>query len=80
MKQKRQGLFKIYKVMVYFSLISGWCTIRPAGVPQTKNSPPQTNKGWGFCSTHPSQENCNGRIETKVQRYCYLLTSVQNNV
>lgn len=42
----------------------GWCTTRQAGVKE--NVRPTATKGWGFCSTDPSQENCNGYIIPKV--------------
>lgn len=41
----------------------GWCTIRNPGVFENENEKPQPDSGWGFCSTNPSQEDCNnGRI------------------
>ena len=48
----------------YFVLFKGWCTTRHAGV--RENSRPDATNGWGFCSTDPSQENCNGEIKTKA--------------
>ena len=40
----------------------GWCTIRRSGVDD--NEQPQADSGWGFCSTDPSQEDCNGYISS----------------
>jgi hypothetical protein len=39
----------------------GWCSTRRSGV--FENKVPETNSGWGFCSTDQSQENCNTRIK-----------------
>ena len=41
----------------------GWCTIRKPGI--FRNEKPQTSTGWGFCSTDPSQEECNGAITSE---------------
>ena len=42
----------------------GWCTIRKSGVFENEN--PEANSGWGFCSTDPSQEECNGKIPPDI--------------
>ena len=49
-------------------IFPGWCTTRQAGV--NENVRPTPTKGWGFCATDPSQENCNGYITPKVSISC----------
>ena len=43
----------------------GWCTIRQPGVSENKR--PQSNSGWGFCSTDDSQKECNGAITSEEE-------------
>ena len=45
----------------------GWCTTRRPGVLSDKNKLPQASSGWGFCSTDPSQEYCNGKEITSFK-------------
>ena len=54
----------LHRNAFYFVLFKGWCTTRHAGV--RENSRPDATNGWCFCSTDPSQENCNGEIKTKA--------------
>ena len=42
-----------------------WCTIRKSGVFENKKS--EANSGWDFCSTHPSQQECNGAITSGIE-------------
>ena len=50
----------------------GWCTIRRSGVDD--NEQPQADSGWGFCSTDPSQEDCNGYISSIKDSTPYEVT------
>ena len=60
-----QNIFIIFEMSNIKTIIcTGWCSTRLAGV--GKNVRPESSKGWGFCSTDPSQDNCNGHIEPKV--------------
>ena len=43
----------------------GWCATRKPGV--FKNEIPQSNSGWGFCSTDISQKECNGAITLDME-------------
>ena len=43
----------------------GWCATRRPDI--VENQLPQDASGWGFCSTDPSQEDCNGEIKSDME-------------
>ena len=44
---------------------NGWCATRGPDI--VENQVPQDASGWGFCSTDPSQEDCNGKIKSDME-------------
>lgn len=55
----------------------GWCSTRRSG--EFENKIPETNSGWGFCSTDKSQEYCNTRItEVNDEAHAHKMEVLDN--